>query len=285
MLPKCSVVACEIIKRFKVIRLRGARGRGRGRARGRGQASEVSAPDDGAARRRGRGRGRARSACDDPARGPVEPLSSSAADATVACGADAASPGPHGRRRNGPVEAAAPSRATSPSLRAQPGAPAAVAAPPPRDSSREAASGQAFASALHAYEHAAGMLVPQEADEDLYSDSIVARTALAWDLVNTTLAEHSHPLRHVAVGAIVLHSLRLVDVTLREHVLVFYLIEGGSNARAHAGIMYTYYNGAWVQFDGVVPEGALARIKKNICYAWRVFSVSWTARVGATMSP
>jgi hypothetical protein len=74
-----------------------------------------------------------------------------------------------------------------------------------------------------------------------------------------------HPsLRHIVQGAIAVHRLRLVDISRREEVFFLELIEGsGQHVRAHGGqCFFLSEHGHWAPYNGVVPQGTLARCKK-----------------------
>ena len=61
-------------------------------------------------------------------------------------------------------------------------------------------------------------------------------------------------VRHVAVGALGLYRLRLVDLTIREHVLIFHIVEGREYVRANAGVLHFYSNGSFVPYEGLIQE-------------------------------
>jgi hypothetical protein len=57
------------------------------------------------------------------------------------------------------------------------------------------------------------------------------------------------------------HRLRLVDVTLREEVMLLHLIEGGKYLRAHNGQCYSFSSsGHWDRYRGLVNQSTLALI-------------------------
>jgi len=69
-------------------------------------------------------------------------------------------------------------------------------------------------------------------------------------------------IQHLAVAGLTVFRYRLIDITIREHVHLLYVIEGERWIRAHRGSCYIYRCGAWVPFTGVVPQGSLARLKE-----------------------
>ena len=80
-------------------------------------------------------------------------------------------------------------------------------------------------------------------------------------------------LRHIAVGAMAVHKMRLIDLSMREEVLFLELIEGdGVYIRCHNGTCYQYSSaGHWESFRGVVHQGCLARVKKYLLRLEGVF--------------
>ena len=88
--------------------------------------------------------------------------------------------------------------------------------------------------------------------------------------VRATVAQHSQSsvwpqsLQHVVQGAICVHRLRLLDISRREEVFFLELIEGSSrHVRAHGGqCFFLSEHGHWAVYNGVVPQGVLARCKK-----------------------
>jgi hypothetical protein len=74
----------------------------------------------------------------------------------------------------------------------------------------------------------------------------------------------SASFRHLLEGAIAVHRLRLLDISRREEVFFLELIEGnGQHIRAHQGQCFFFNeHGYWAVYNGVVPQGTLARCKK-----------------------
>ena len=90
-------------------------------------------------------------------------------------------------------------------------------------------------------------------------------------------------LQHVVQGAICVHRLRLLDISRREDVFFLELIEGGSrHVRAHNGqCFFLSEHGYWAVYNGVIPQGVLARRKKFLLFLeglYRLLPVS-TLRV------
>ena len=68
-------------------------------------------------------------------------------------------------------------------------------------------------------------------------------------------------LARISVGALICSRLRMIDITLREHVLLLHVIEGETNMRSHGGIFFTYRDGAFQPYDGLMHESCLAHVK------------------------
>ena len=73
--------------------------------------------------------------------------------------------------------------------------------------------------------------------------------------------EISPYLQKLACAALLVFSRRMTDFHLRDHVLLFYLMEGGTGIRAHNGTLYCYNKGAWSMFSGLISDALLGRSK------------------------
>ena len=75
-------------------------------------------------------------------------------------------------------------------------------------------------------------------------------------------------LQHVVQGAICVHRLRLLDISRREEVFFLELFEGSSrHVRAHNGqCFFLSEHGHWAVYNGVIPQGVLARCKKFLLF-------------------
>jgi hypothetical protein len=110
---------------------------------------------------------------------------------------------------------------------------------------------------------AAGELLAGEATPDvLIDDDIISQTNRFYEMASGRGADWSQSVKQLAVGALSVFRLRLVDMTLREHVMLLHVVEGGTRIRSHEGACYFYRNGAWLPFRGVMPESTLNRVKK-----------------------
>ncbi len=80
--------------------------------------------------------------------------------------------------------------------------------------------------------------------------------------VDAQCPDLSSQIRHLVVGALAVFRLRLVDISIREEVLLLHLIEGESYLRAHYGVCYFYSQmGSWDMYPGVVSQNTLGRIR------------------------
>ena len=74
-----------------------------------------------------------------------------------------------------------------------------------------------------------------------------------------------HFIRMAAV-CLITAQLRLPDYTLREHVLIVWILEGGHRIRAHEGFCYIYHDdGAFQEYrHGVTPEATIGHLKDQL---------------------
>lgn len=115
-----------------------------------------------------------------------------------------------------------------------------------------------LASAIHAAETISEGLVPDiEMDDDL-----ISQEKRLYSLIRERYARWSPQIQTLGVAALSVYRLRLLDMSLREHVMLLQIVEGGCRLRAHDGVCYFYRNGAWQPFRGVMPEATLNRVKK-----------------------
>ena len=97
-------------------------------------------------------------------------------------------------------------------------------------------------------------------DEVKDADRIAPKVASIRAEIEEKFGHFWHPAwRHLVVGALVCFRDRQCDVGLREHVQMLHVIEGADNLRAHNGQVFTYTDGSWNLYDGVVSEGTMAR--------------------------
>ena len=119
--------------------------------------------------------------------------------------------------------------------------------------------------------------------EDLFKQCIAGGTALAnWDTktdsdgysvlavsdsinkkVKDKFPDASQYLRRLVAVAVQATHLRFQDYSLREHVLMLWLVEGEQWIRSHGGSVYIYHDeGAFQEYrHAVTPESALGRLK------------------------
>ena len=85
------------------------------------------------------------------------------------------------------------------------------------------------------------------------------------DMVAAKHPTWSLPVRHLVVGALCVHELRLSDISLREEVLLLEVIEGSRFLRAHDGTAYFYSpRGSFVEYCGLIPQASFDRCKKYL---------------------
>ncbi|CAE7651585.1 unnamed protein product, partial [Symbiodinium necroappetens] len=108
-------------------------------------------------------------------------------------------------------------------------------------------------------------LIPQELSAGVEGGNILEQLQEIRDVINefANVETWSEPFRHIMEGALAVHRLRLLDLSRREEVLFLELIEGrGLHVRAHDSQCFFYSEyGHWSAYNGVVPQGTLARCK------------------------
>jgi hypothetical protein len=66
----------------------------------------------------------------------------------------------------------------------------------------------------------------------------------------------------LAVGALTVYRMRLIDMFVREHVHLLWVIEGQDHLRVHNGVCYFYNEqGAFMAYKGIPPESTFGRVK------------------------
>ena len=99
-------------------------------------------------------------------------------------------------------------------------------------------------------------------DESLDLDRIAPKVNSLRTLVEERFGDLWGPAWiHLAVGALACFRDRQCDVGLREHAQMLSVIGGGSRLRAHNGQVFTYTDGSWNVYDGLISEGAIARCR------------------------
>ncbi len=98
--------------------------------------------------------------------------------------------------------------------------------------------------------------------EPVRESSILERTRRLRERARGSHPEWDDRLVTLAAGALAVYRMRLVDMFMREHVLLLYIIEGERFLRVHKGIAYFYHgDGAFQPFKGVPPEATFGRVK------------------------
>ena len=143
--------------------------------------------------------------------------------------------------------------------------PQATSALPPSDAAREP-SCAAFLDALGV---AAGGFEarPHERDEVVDTDDIVKYTEALRKKVLAMMPLACPAVVKVAVVLLMTHRLRLLDMSMLQHVGIIYAIEGGECMRAHNGTLYLYSNGGWLPFSGVFPVSTMSRVRRVLLRA------------------
>ena len=108
-------------------------------------------------------------------------------------------------------------------------------------------------------------LIPQQLPATVAEGSILQQLQETRDVINgfAPAQTWSEPFRHIMEGALAVHRLRLLDLSRREEVLFLELMEGrGLHVRAHDSQCFFYSeHGHWSAYNGVIPQGTLARCK------------------------
>ena len=95
------------------------------------------------------------------------------------------------------------------------------------------------------------------------SSSILEKTATMRKLVNQKYSNWPEDLAVVATKALAVYRMRLIDMFIRERVLLVYIMECTRYLRVHRGIAYFYHeDGAIQPFKGVSPEATFGRVKQ-----------------------
>ena len=76
----------------------------------------------------------------------------------------------------------------------------------------------------------------------------------------------------VACAARLVICRRITDFQLRDHILLFYLMEGGPGIRDHNGTLYLYNKGAWSTSAGLISDALLGPSKAFL------LEVEWLVR-------
>ncbi len=99
---------------------------------------------------------------------------------------------------------------------------------------------------------------------------IVSDTAQCYRMIATWCAGHdvtwSVDIQKLACGALACFRMRLLDISLREHTHLLYIILGDTQLRAHQGRCHTYdmYLGYWQHYDGLLSESSMDYVKRYL---------------------
>ncbi len=96
---------------------------------------------------------------------------------------------------------------------------------------------------------------------------IVPDTAQCYKLIDAWCLKQNFQwgvdIRRLACGALACFRMRLMDISLREHTHLLYIILGDTQLRAHDGRCYTYdqHLGHWQHYDGLLSESSMDYVK------------------------
>ena len=109
-------------------------------------------------------------------------------------------------------------------------------------------------------------------NEAVRSTTILQRVATLRLLVDSSYPAWDDRLKTLGIAALAIYRLRLVDMFLREHVLLLWVIDGERYIRVHKGICYLYHeDGAFQPYRGIPPEETFARVKEYLLHLEGVF--------------
>jgi len=104
-----------------------------------------------------------------------------------------------------------------------------------------------------------------ESDVAERRNSILQKTANMRRLVQQSYPAWPDDLTVLATGALAVYRMRMIDMFMREHVLLLYIMEGSRYMRVHRGVAYFYHeDGAFQPFKGVPPEATFGRVKEYL---------------------
>ena len=93
--------------------------------------------------------------------------------------------------------------------------------------------------------------------------NILTRTAALKKFVLDKHPDLSEEMVALFVAALVVYRMRLVDMFIREHVHLVWVMEGDRFLRVHNGMAYFYHDdGAFQPHKGVPPEATFGRVKR-----------------------
>jgi len=82
---------------------------------------------------------------------------------------------------------------------------------------------------------------------DTDSQNILKRTARIMDMLQKTHPEWPNDFQRLVCAALSVYRLRLIDMFVREHILLLWIIEGNTYLRVHGGTAYFYDEGGAFQ--------------------------------------
>ena len=91
------------------------------------------------------------------------------------------------------------------------------------------------------------------------------------------MVTNAHPdwpvyLIRLATAALAVYQMRLIDLTLREHVWLLWIFEGEDYLRVHSGIAFFYDDrGSFQAYKGIPPESTFGRVKTFLLHLEGLF--------------
>jgi hypothetical protein len=89
------------------------------------------------------------------------------------------------------------------------------------------------------------------------SGTILQQQKLLQDTISELCGGWDKDLVRLGVAALAFYRSRYCDIGVREHVLMLHIIAGGDLIRAYDGVLYTYEDGAFHMYSGLVSESIL----------------------------
>jgi hypothetical protein len=108
--------------------------------------------------------------------------------------------------------------------------------------------------------------VDAQSDHRQVEDTLVESSRKTWRMVERKHPSWHRDLVHLAVAAMLVFSLRVEDVFIREHVLFLHVIlgMGDEQLRSHDGMTFAWdpKQGAWSLYAGLLPAHVYSRLKR-----------------------
>jgi hypothetical protein len=119
---------------------------------------------------------------------------------------------------------------------------------------------------------AVGALAAVQPRSSVSKWATLGRCAALKKLVKELHPGWPHDFARLMVGALAVYRMRLIDMTVREHVLLLYIVEGDDYMRAHNGVVYFLNDYAAFQpYTGLPPESTFGRVKEFLLQLEGIF--------------